>query len=183
MKIPDGAKLVFKGVIFEVYQWQQKMFDGSLATFEMLKRPDTVQVIPIVGDKILIAEEQQPTKEQFHGLFGGRVEESEHPLDAAKREFLEESGYEAQTWETLKVYTPYHKMDWTMYMFVARNCHQVQKPQLDPGERIFVKEVSFDEFIDLVISKQFWGKEFSLDVLHMKLDGQLAEFQSRLFGP
>ncbi len=38
MKIPPNAKRVFKGIIFDVYQWQQKMFDGSKETFEMLKR-------------------------------------------------------------------------------------------------------------------------------------------------
>lgn len=42
--VPDAAQHVFEGMIFDVYQWPQKLFDGSEHTFEMLKRPDTVVV-------------------------------------------------------------------------------------------------------------------------------------------
>ena len=45
--IPKDARCVFKGVIFEVWQWEQKMFDGSMATFERIKRPDTVVIIQL----------------------------------------------------------------------------------------------------------------------------------------
>ena len=38
--IPINAKKVFQGIIFDVYQWEQKLFDGTVATFEKLKRPD-----------------------------------------------------------------------------------------------------------------------------------------------
>lgn len=38
--IPENAKLVFKGKIFDTYQWEQEMYDGSRVTFEKIKRPD-----------------------------------------------------------------------------------------------------------------------------------------------
>ncbi len=54
-KIPKHAKKVFNGIIFEVWQWKQKLFDGSLTTFEMLKRQDTVKAVCITPEnKILI---------------------------------------------------------------------------------------------------------------------------------
>lgn len=37
-KIPDHAELVFKGVLHDVYQWQQEAFDGSFLTFEAIRR-------------------------------------------------------------------------------------------------------------------------------------------------
>lgn len=45
--IPREAELVFRGEIYKVYQWPQKMPDGSVKTFEMLRRPDTVMVIAL----------------------------------------------------------------------------------------------------------------------------------------
>ena len=61
LKRPDSAKLMFKGVIFEVYQWQQQMYDGSTETFEALKRPDTVSIIPVTKDKkFIILRQEQP---------------------------------------------------------------------------------------------------------------------------
>ena len=58
--IPRHAKRVFKGEIFEVYQWPQEMFDGSIKTFEMVRRPDTVATIAVIEDKIIVLEEEQP---------------------------------------------------------------------------------------------------------------------------
>ena len=49
--IPKNAKKKYKGVIFEIFQWQQKMFDGSFSTYEWLNRPDTVEVIGITKNK------------------------------------------------------------------------------------------------------------------------------------
>ena len=52
--IPDEAEKVFNGVLFDVYQWQQEMYDGSYATFERLRRADTAAVICITDDDMHI---------------------------------------------------------------------------------------------------------------------------------
>ncbi len=157
------------------------MFDGSTETFEMLKRPDTVQVIPIAGDKILLAHQEQPTKPRFYSFFGGRVDEGEEPLAAAKRELLEESGYTSDSWELYKIYEPYSKFDWRIYYFFARNCQRVTEAKLDAGERIDIIELSFEEFIKLVIAEDFHGGEFANDLLRLRLDPKkLRAFRRRL---
>src|ERR1700733_8127048 len=89
--IPDQAKRVFKGEIFDVYQWPQTMFDGTAATFEMLKRPDTVQAIAVVDDKILVLNDEQPHRGARLTFPGGRADKSNESTDAAiKREVHEE---------------------------------------------------------------------------------------------
>ena len=45
--VPADADKVFEGVIYDVYHWDQTLYDGSKAKFEMLKRPDTVVIIGI----------------------------------------------------------------------------------------------------------------------------------------
>ena len=156
MKIPDNAKLVFKGVIFDVYQWQQELFDGSQATFEALKRPGTVQVIPTVGDRVLLSYEEQPGKPRRHTFFGGRMEEGEEPLTAIKRELLEETGLQSDDWELYKEYVSGGKIIWPIYLYVARNCRKVTEPRLDPGEKIDIKEFGFEEFVDIVSARILW---------------------------
>lgn len=181
MKIPNNAKRVFKGIIFDVYHWEQKMFDGSTATFEMLKRPNTIEIIATQGDKIFLSHQSQPNKPDFYSLFGGRGEENEEPLVTAKRELLEESGLESDDWELLKVYEPMHKIDWQLYMFVAKNCKKVSQQKLDAGEKIEMVECTFDEFIKIVESDKYWGNELVLDILKMKQNNsKLEDFKRKI---
>ena len=66
--IPEQAELKFHGVIFDVYQWPQEMFDGSTETFEMLRRADTVKIIAI-----LTPEELQGTGIEAQGVSDGNT--------------------------------------------------------------------------------------------------------------
>lgn len=182
MKIPSEAKRVFKGIIFDVYQWQQKMFDGSSQTFEILKRPNTVEVIAIKDSKICISHQSQPTKPDYYSLFGGRAEEGEDPLVTAKRELLEESGMESDSWELYKSYMPLHKIDWTIYTYIAKDCKKVSDLKLDAGEKIEIKELLFNEFVDFVLSDKYKDKELVMDILRMKVEGKLEEFKIKLLG-
>lgn len=184
MKIPKQAKKVFTGEIFDVYQWPQKMFDGSLATFEMIKRPDTVQIIATQNGKIFTTKEIQPNQKRDCGLIGGRVDKGEKPLAAAKRELLEESGMVAKKWKLLKTYQPVYKMDWTIYYFVASDCQVVAEQNLDPGEKITIHKKSFEQFIKDIIGLPSWNNQFITDILKMKLKGktELEKFKKQIFG-
>ena len=154
--IPESAKRVYKGQIFEVYEWPQKLFDGSVETFEKIKRPDTVGVIPITDEgKILLAEQEQPGTVPFVGLISGRMEEGEDPLTTIKREFLEEAGYEAREYKLWIAEQLTNKIDWAAYIFIANGLKRVSEPNLDSGEKSKLLEVGFDEFIKLTAQDNF----------------------------
>src|SRR5262245_18258087 len=88
--IPPHAKSVFEGVRWKVFQWEQELFDGKVKTYESLKRPDSVSVLPVLdGKNILVLEEHQPHwHEKSFGIVGGGLEENENPEIGAKRELL-----------------------------------------------------------------------------------------------
>lgn len=154
MKIPKEAKCVFKGVIFDVYQWPETMFDGSIATFEMLKRADTVDVIAVKDNLIWYAVQEQPRKSSYESTFGGRVEENETPETGAARELQEEAGLVSNDWELLFSADPLSKLQWSQYLYVARNCGLNGPQQLDAGEKISLKSCTFDEFIEKIIQQK-----------------------------
>ena len=159
--IPLEAKLVFKGIIYEVYHWEQELFDGTKTTFEMLKRPDTVEIIPITNEgKILINYEEQSGLAPFICVPGGRVDYGEDPEAAAKRE----------------------KIDWAIYIFIGKNCTKVNDPTLEAGEKIGTKEVSFEEFVEIVQDDNFRDEEISLRILKAKDKGKLDEIKRLFFG-
>jgi ADP-ribose pyrophosphatase len=150
--VPDQAERVFKGMIFDVYQWPQKLFDGSGHTFEMLKRTDTVTVIGITEDKIIVIDDEQPHLGKRKSFPGGRVDDSDETvLDAAKREMLEETGYSFNSWRLVEVRQPYRKIEWFVYVFIAFGQANKQEPHLDAGEKIAASYLKFEDLKDLVL--------------------------------
>ncbi len=183
--MPFNAKCVFKGKIFDVWQWEQKMYDGSVEIFERLKRPDTAQVISVVGEKILIQTEQQPDREEsFLSIPGGRCDKGEDPLDAAKRELLEETGYVSKDWSLWKEIDPVSKIEWTIFTYIARNCTLEKAPTTDAGERIITRLVDFEEFMKIATGDPlFWSPEITADLLRLSLEPKSKnEFRTLLFG-
>ncbi len=169
--MPENALKVFTGKLFDVYQWEQEGYDGQKRIFERVRRDDTAIVIPVTEDgKIILIEEEQPGKKPFIGTVGGRIDEGEDPLFAAKRELLEETGYEAQDWKFLKAHQPMAKMDWAIYTFVANNCKKVSEQNLDGAEKIKPIELSFDAFIETASAENFNEIDIRLRVLEAKAD-------------
>jgi ADP-ribose pyrophosphatase len=181
MKLPEQAKKVFQGKIFSVHQWEQEMFDGSTETFEMLKRPSTIQIIVTQGDKILLNRQSQPHKHDYLSLYGGRAEENEDPLVTAKRELLEESGLTSEDWELFNVASPVAKIDWEIYYFIARNCQKTAEPHLDPGEKIEQIACTFEEFLKFVEEDDYLAKDLALEMFRMQKAGKLEEFKQKVF--
>lgn len=181
MRIPKQAKKVFTGEIFDVYQWQQEMYDGSYETFEMLDRANTIQVIPTMDNKVILIDEEQPTIKRGLGVIGGRQDKGETALECAKRELLEESGLASDDWELWEENQPLNKMDWKISRFIARNCKKVAEQKLDVGEKIKVKSVDFDEFIKIATDQKFASKDVSLSILRMHYENKLEDFKNKLF--
>lgn len=149
--IPDNAKCVFKGVIFDVFQWPQAMFDGTSATFEMIRRQDTVEIIAVKNGKIVVLEEEQPNLSPYLSLPAGRKDSySEPSLDAAKRELAEETGLYFKTWKLLSVAQPAAKGEWFIYQYLATDLvkEEASQPEAD-GEKIKVMEKTVTELKEL----------------------------------
>ena len=145
--VPKEAKLVFKGIIYDVYHWQQTRFDGSVATFEMLKRPDTVKVIAIRGGKIVAIVDEQPSYPAKLTLPGGRHDiKTETELDCAKREILEETGLIFKSWKLIQATQQHEKIEQIVYIFLATDFVNEVAPHVDPGgEKIQIRLMTFEE--------------------------------------
>lgn len=166
--IPEQAELKFHGEIFDVYQWPQKLYDDSEATFEMLRRADTVKIIAIVTPEekqqlqnvvkfttldrpgLIVTRQRQPRKDWFYDFPGGRNDDDgEDELAAAQREMREETGLEFKNWKLIGVNQPFAKIDWLVYTFVASGLTAIGSQQLDAGEEIEVLGVDFAELASL----------------------------------
>ena len=148
--VPENAKKVFEGVLFDTYQWKQEMYDGSKAIFEKLVRKPSVEVIAIVDNKIIVLKQKQPGRENgFYGLPAGRVDDGERMQQAAKRELLEETGYQSESMNLLVEFFGNSKIYFHEQVFIAQNCQKITEQKLDGGEKIEVEFWSFDQWLQL----------------------------------
>lgn len=144
--IPKSAKKVFEGVIFDVYHWDQEMFDGSSEVYEMLRRQDGMNIIAIKDDKIVLLNEEQPTMKRGLTLPGGHREPDDPSEEVcARREMEEETGMVFSDYRLVNIIQPSSRIDWFIYTFVATGFESQGDQKLDAGEKIDVQLFDFAE--------------------------------------
>lgn len=153
----EHAECVFKGERFDIYQWQQKMFDGSTATFETVKRDDTVIVIPIIGDDVVLVNEMQPHWDKpGMALVAGMVHSDEDLEVAARRELEEETGLIFDNYYLVHVDSVATSIEWFAYTFIATGYTGKKDKNLDPGEKNEVVRISQENLIEKVQKKNYY---------------------------
>lgn len=164
--IPENAKLVFEGKIFDTYQWEQELYDGTQQTFERVSRNDTAVIYPVLSDgTILLIRDWQPQRDVVITAPSGRLEIGERPEEAILRELLEETGYQPKKLEPFYTIQPYEKIDWVVNVFIGKNCTKIKEPVIQAGEKIELNPVTFDELINLVVDGKLREEGFTQFVL------------------
>ena len=122
--------------------------------FYIEELPDWVNVIAITKEGDFLIEEQYRhgiAKVCFE-LCAGIIEEGETPLDAAKRELLEETGYSTDEWLFFGNYSPNASgCNNTCYTFIANNVKKVADQELDRTEEISLHLVEENEIKNMMV--------------------------------
>lgn len=169
--LPKEARKVFTGKLFSVWQWEQKLYDGTTTTFERISRPDYAYVIGVLPNKkILLVRDTQPDREPVLTPAGGKVESEESAAQAAAREFLEETGYRIGRLALWHTYRPSYKMEMLTHAFIGRDLEKVQPQQPEAGEKIELQEFPFDEFVKLGRSAMLRDWMLRIKLLEAQLD-------------
>ena len=85
----------------------------------------------------------------------GVLEDGEDPLETAKRELEEETGYVGKKWTYLgKTVESSAKLTNYMYIYLAEDCEKVSSQKLDYGEDIEVIVVDLNEAIEMIMNNE-----------------------------
>jgi ADP-ribose pyrophosphatase len=129
-----------------------EMPNGEQSSFDLLHADgqEFAGVIALTEDnKVIVAREYYPGPEKvMDDVPGGFVDPGETPEEAIRREFLEETGFEAKTWKYLGAYHKDKYMNATWHGFLATGCTRVRDQKLEAEEFIDVTLLSIDEFLD-----------------------------------
>lgn len=177
--IPEHAKRVFDGILFDVYQWQQEQYDGSMGTFECTIRQDSVSVIAFQDpDTIILTEQEQPIRpEPFYDVPGGRVEESESPEEAAKREFHEETGMTIGRLKLFKSIPLTGSTRFTLHYYIATDLTgDPRSSNPDPGEKITIRPTSLQAAVQMSLRQDMRQAWIMLTLLSFIYDPEANAF-------
>ena len=178
----ETATKVYQGEVYSVWQWSQKLYDDTHATFEGVKRHDYAYVIGIDDDKkIIMVKDVQPHRHPVITPAGGGVEPGESPSDAAAREFWEETGWQATNLIKWHDYRPAARVDMTVHAFVSRILTKKGKPNPDAGEKIEVLKYDFDDFLQLGHDSSVKDWLLRVKLLQAQLDPAKKEELRELF--
>ena len=147
-----SGEQVFDGTMLKVRRDTVRLPDGSQGTREYIRHPGAVAVVPLFDDGRILLERQfrYPHGREFIEVPAGKLEPGEPHLATAKRELLEETGYEAEEWRRLGViHTAIAYTDEAIEIFVARKLNHVGR-KLDQGEFLETLTVGFDEAIAMI---------------------------------
>lgn len=183
-QIPEHARKVFSGVLFDVYQWDQELFDGSRERFEAVRRVPSIQVLATdPSGQVILLEEEQPFIGRFIAVPGGRVERGDDPETTVRKELMEELGMEPRSIELWYEQRYGSILQWSTFSYIARGCVQVAEPRLEPGERITPYRVSFDALFVESERPDFRNKQLADKLFRIRhTSGEVDKLKRLLFG-
>jgi ADP-ribose pyrophosphatase len=163
---------IFDGVLLDVRRDRVRLPNGSESVREYIVHPGAVVVIPILDDGRLLFENQfrYPLQRDFLELPAGKIDAGEDVALTARRELLEETGYEADEWRRLGVMHPcIGYSDERIEIFLAKGLRKVAEPSLDHNEFLDVLTLSLTDAVAAVrdgritdaktITALFWAEK------------------------
>ncbi|MEZ2224036.1 NUDIX hydrolase [Rhizobium sp. RCC_161_2] len=136
----QSSKVVLKDRWIDVRADDCLTAEGAvIAPYYVLSYPDWVHVVAIdrTGNVILIEQYRHGIAANSLEVPGGGIDAGEAPLEAAKRELLEETGYTSDDW----LYcgrlcpNPANQNNFS-HIVLARNVVQTMQPADDPTEKV-----------------------------------------------
>lgn len=129
--------------------------DGKHYRYYTLVVPGSAALVLVKakdGRYLITKEYRHPAGKTLLSLAGGYIDKEEDPIEAAKRELLEETGYIAENFVVLGGSYPYAGLSSQMIYYVfGDNAIKVQEPHLEISEHITTELMDYDTFKALAL--------------------------------
>ncbi len=142
-----ASEEVFDGVLLKVRRDRVRLPDGNTAVRECIRHPGAVLILAQRDDgrMLFVRQFRYPVGHALLELPAGRIDPGEALLDCARRELVEETGFQARDWQRLGMIHPcVGYSDERIEIFLARGLTEVgARPDAD--EFLEILHLGIDE--------------------------------------
>jgi len=157
-KVLKSEKLLSKGTWMNLRQEEVQLPSGKIIPdWFVLEFPEWINVIAVTKDGHFVMEDQyrHALGETHFELVAGVVEPGETPLEAAKRELSEETGYGGGEWQLFMTASPNPTNHNNLsYTFLATSVEKLREQHQEATEDIHVDVFTREEVLELLETGQ-----------------------------
>ncbi|MBQ8747394.1 MAG: NUDIX hydrolase [Clostridia bacterium] len=172
-EIRTDREEIWQGRIFTVTHDTVRLPSGRISTRDVAWKRGAVCIVPVTDDGKIVCVEQYryPYDKVILEIPAGKLEESEddHPLEAAKRELAEETGYTAAEWIDFGVYYGSPAMlKEEIFIYLARGL-TAGDTNFDEGEYLRIREIPIETITEQILNGEIPDGKTQAAVLRAKL--------------
>ena len=166
-----SSQHVYDGRLLQVYVDDVQLPDKTESTRDWIKHPGASAIVPVFEDGtiMLLKQYRYPPRQVFIEVPAGKLDEGELPVVTAKRELLEETGFECSSIESAGSFFPaIGYADQEIFVFVAWNLKQKLK-NVDDDEFVINHRVSFAEALEMIASGEITDAKTICSIVKAKI--------------
>ena len=147
------SEQLLDGRLLKVYRDTVRLPDGTDSVREWIDHPGASAVVPLFedGSTLLVRQFRYPPRKTFLEVPAGKLDqEGESPLDVARRELEEETGWKAGRLTQLgSLYPCIGYSNEIIHFFLAEDLEEGTR-ELSEGEWMDVVHIGFNDALDLL---------------------------------
>ena len=141
-----------KGRIFRLVRENVTLENGVTIDFDIIRHPGAAAIVPLTENNtlLMIKQYRHAVGDFIWEIPAGTLDPDETPLQCAKRELIEETGFSAKTWRKLGKITPLPGYsNERIHIFLATDLTPAGQ-NLDIDEILHVHKISFDKAVKMI---------------------------------
>lgn len=165
------SNFIYDGIIVKLYKDTVELPNGKEAFREVIRHPGAVCVVPITdnGEVIFVRQFRYPFSSEIIELPAGKLDKGELPINAAKRELMEETGVISSKLIPIgKFYSTPAIIDEIIYLYLATDL-KFGNQSLDEDEFLEIERIPLSKAIDMVLNDVISDGKTQVGILKAKL--------------
>jgi ADP-ribose pyrophosphatase len=163
---------IYSGKVIDLYIEEVELPNKKTGKREVVKHPGAVAVLAVTdeGKMLMVEQFRKPLEKTIIEIPAGKLEKGEDPLECAKRELLEETGFACESMESIgSFYTSPGFADELIHLYYTNTLTKQGDQMTDEDEFLNVLELSVDEAKELMREEKIHDAKTAYSVMYMEL--------------